>query len=138
MLDPYSVLGGWDGSVTTGAQVVLLGGFLGGSDYLQIFTADAARTRIPLGQITLGSAGYLPGLFGGSVSYGAPGASTPTTMTRNGASITLTLGSSNGASSTSTTSGAMTWSPSSSVTDIAGNAGSTATAKQSGAVHANF
>ncbi len=77
MLDPYSVLGGWDGRMTTGAQVVLLGGFLGGSDYLQIFTADAARTRIPLGQITLGSARYLSGLFGGASATALQGRARP-------------------------------------------------------------
>ena len=137
VMDPYSVLSGWTGSATTGVQVKLVDGG-GASDSLQIWTASGSA-QVPLGTVTLGSTNYVKTGTGSSVVYGGTGASTQSTMTRNGASITLTLGSiASGTPSTSSTSVAMTWTPSATATDIAGNAARTTTATQSGTVHVNF
>jgi hypothetical protein len=137
-IDPNSVLAGWNGSANTSVEVVLVGGGGNNSDYIQFSTADSAQTRIPLGQVTLGSAGYLKGSPLSSVTYGGLGAGTATTMTRNGANITFTLGSPSGGPSINSTAANMIWAPSASVTDIAGNAASTASATQSGTAHVNF
>jgi hypothetical protein len=138
VMDPYSVLSGWTGSATTGVQVKLVDGGGGTSDYLQIWTATGSA-QLPLGTVYLNSTNYVKTGTGTSVVYGGTGASTQSTMTRNGASITLTLGSiASGTPFTSSTAAAMTWTPSATATDIAGNAARTTTATQSGTVHVNF
>ncbi len=137
-LDPYSVVPGWNGSSYSDVQVGLIDGGGTASDFLVIYTADAVPFPLPLGQIDLGSSGYLKTGAFSYVEYGGYGAVTPSKMIRTGSSITLTLGTPSAASSTSTTPGAMSWYPSSSATDVAGNPGSTATVMQSGSVHLNF
>ena len=136
-IDPYSVLGGWTGAATTGVLVKLVDGGTS-NDTLAVYTNAATPVLLPLGTINLSSRNYLTTGSGSSVTYGASGAATPSTMTRNGASITLVLGSASGASSTNATAAAMTWTPSASATDIAGNDATTTTVTQSGAVHVNF
>jgi hypothetical protein len=135
-MDPYSILAGWTGA-STPVEVTLTDGG-SSSDSLKVSTAVASPVQLPLGVITLGSTGYLTTGSGRTVTYGAAGAATPTTMTRSGAVITITLGTASGASSTSTTSAAMSWAPSTSATDIAGNATASTAATQTGLAHANF
>jgi hypothetical protein len=135
-IDPYSILAGWTGAAT-GVEVTLTDGGVA-NDSVKISTAVASPVQLPLGTIALGSKGYLTTGTGNTVTYGAVGSATPTTMTRTGSSITITLGTPSGPSSTSTTPAAMTWTPSTSATDIAGNATATTAATQSGVVHANF
>lgn len=137
-MDPYSVLSGWNGTSTTGIEVELVDGGYSTGDYLNVYTTAATPVQVPVGTIKLNATNYLKTGTGSSVTYGARGAATPSTMTRVGASITFILGSPSGASSTDTTAAAMTWTPSASATDIAGNAATTATATQSGTVHENF
>jgi hypothetical protein len=132
-IDPPSIMSGWDGTATTAVQITVTG--TGSSnDIIQVSTIGASPVQLPLGTINLGSKEYK----NGTVTYGGNGATTASTMMRNGASITLTLGSSNGPSVTSTTPAAMTWTPSASATDIAGNAASITNAVQSGTLHVNF
>jgi hypothetical protein len=135
-IDPYSVLSGWTGSATTGVQIKLIDGG-SSNDYVQVWTVGGSQ-QVPVGAVYLGSKNYLKTGSGTSVVYGGSGAATPSTMTRSGASITFVLGTASGASSTNTTAAAMTWTPSASATDIAGNAARTTTATQSGTVHVNF
>jgi hypothetical protein len=137
-VDPYSVVAGWNGSSYSDVQVALLDGGGSAGDSLYFYTADSSPVPLPLGTVDLSSSGYLNTGSGTYIEYGTYGAVTPTTMIRNGASITFTLGTPSASSSTSTTSAAMVWSPSATATDIAGNAASTATATQSGAPHKNF
>ena len=137
-IDPYSVVAGWNGSSYSDVQVGLIDGGGTAPDFLVIYSADIVPVPLPLGQINLPSSGYLNTGQYSYVEYGQHGAATPTRMIRNGSSITITLGTPSGTSLTKNTAGTMTWSPSSSVTDIAGNAGSTATVTESGTAHVNF
>ena len=136
-IDPYSILAGWTGAATD-VEVTLTDGGFSANDSVKVSTAVASPVQLPLGTIALGSKGYLTTGTGNTVTYGASGSATPTRMTQTGSNITITLGTPSGASSTSTTLAAMTWTPSTSATDIAGNATAATAATQSGVVHANF
>jgi len=137
IIDPYSILGGWSGA-STKVQVDLVDG--GGSidDSIDVYNTESTPVQIPVGTVDLGSKSYLTTGFGQHIVYGATGAATPSTMVQSGSSIVITLGTPGGASSTSTAHAAMIWTPSTSATDIAGNAVSANTATQTGATHANF
>ncbi len=136
-MDPYSILPGWTGA-TTNVEVALVNGGGNASDYVVVYNTNASPTQIPLGTIYLGSSDYMRGAPGDYVSYGLSGSATPSTMQRTGSSITITLGTPSGATSTSTTLAPMTWTPSTSATDIAGNAAAATAVNQSGTAHANF
>jgi hypothetical protein len=137
IIDPYSILSGWSGA-STKVQVDLVDG--GGSidDSIDVYNTESTPVQIPVGTVDLGSKSYLTTGFGQHIVYGATGAATPSTMVQSGSSIVITLGTPGGASSTSTAHAAMIWTPSTSATDIAGNAVSANTATQTGATHANF
>jgi hypothetical protein len=134
-IDPYSILPGWSGA-STSVQVRMTDAGGVTSDYLTFYNNNATPTQIPLGTVTLGSAGYAKMGVGNYVTYGATG--TPTTMTRSGSTITIVLGTPTGTPSTSTALAAMTWTPSTTATDIAGNADTATVATQSGTAHNNF
>jgi hypothetical protein len=136
-MDPYSILAGWTGA-TTNVQIALVDG--GGTlpDSIYVYNTAASPVPLPIGVVTLGTSSYLGTGAGNYIVYGATGSSASSTMTRNGAVITLVLGVPNGTSRTSSTASAMTWTPSTSATDIAGNANTATAATQSGAVHVNF
>ena len=136
-IDPYSVLPGWTGA-TTNVQVALVDGGGTSSDYLQIYNPDATPSQ--LNQLPLGNIYLPPGYItsGTYVAYGLTGSAMPSTMTRNGSSITITMGTVSGSPSTSTTAAAMIWTPSTSATDIAGNPVAATDATESGAHHINF
>ena len=134
-MDPYSILPGWNGA-STNVQVALVDAGGSTSDYVVVYNTNATPTQIPVGTILLGSASYLKTGAGSYVSYGPTG--TPSTMIRSGSKITITLGTASATSSTSTTLAAMTWTPSTSAMDIAGNADTATVATQSGTVHNNF
>jgi len=102
---------------------------------------EGARQGLDLevsGTIYLGGTGYIRNGNGAYITYGANGSSTPSTIRQAGAAITITLGTASGTSYTNTTAASMTWTPSSSATDIAGNADTLTTATQSGSRHINF
>jgi hypothetical protein len=134
-MDPYSILPGWNGASTNvEVRMTDAGGVT--SDYLTFYNTNATPTQIPLGTVQLGSAGYAKNGVGNYVTYGATG--TPTTMIRSGSTITIVLGTPTGTASTNTASAAMTWTPSTAATDIAGNADTATVATQSGTAHNNF
>jgi hypothetical protein len=136
VIDPYSILPGWTGAATA-VQVALVdgGGF---SDYIVVYNTAATPVEVPLGTIYLGGTGYVRSGAGAYITYGATGSSTPSTIKQTGTAVTITLGTASGSSYTNTTPAGMTWTPSSSATDIAGNAGTVTTATQSGSRHINF
>jgi chitinase len=135
-MDPYSILPGWTGA-TTSVQVTLHNGG-SASDFVAVYTAVASPVELPLGVISLGSQDYVKGSPTTTVTYGAAGSPTPSTMTRSGSSIAITLGTASGSPSTNRTSAAMTWTPSTAAIDIAGNAAAATAATQSGTIHINF
>jgi hypothetical protein len=137
IIDPNSILSGWSGA-STKVQVALVDGGTSADDSIYVYNTEATPVQIPVGTVDLGSRGYLNTGSGQYVVYGATGTATPSTMVQSGSSIVITLGTSGGASSTSTTHAPMVWTPSTSPTDIAGNAVSATAATQSGSVHVNF
>ncbi len=136
-MDPYSILSGWTGAATN-VQIVLVDGGGSSSDTIYVYNTAATPVQIPVGVVELGVSGYLNLGAGQYIVYGATGSATPSTMTRQGSNIVLTLGTPSGTSLTSTTRATMTWVPSTTPTDIAGNALSATAAKQSGGSHINF
>lgn len=101
------------------------------SDTVTIFNA-ANSAQLPLGVVTLKQ------YTDGNVTFGATG--TPSTMTRNGASITIVLGTASGTVVTQKFSGQMTWAPSTSPrpTDPAGNLSATTQVSESGTSDVEF
>jgi chitinase len=137
VIDPYSVLSGWTGTATN-VQIALTSGGGTTTDSIYVYSTAATPVQIPVGTIELGASNYLNGNAGSYIVYGATGSTTPSTMTRIGSTIVLTLGVTHEASLTSTTRANMSWNPSTSATDIAGNPVSSTTTKQSGTARINF
>ena len=124
-IDPASILAGWNGTAQA-VMVRLIQG--GGGDRLEVWNAgDTAK--LPL------TSTYLS--LSGDYTTGA-GATFTATMVQSGASITVTLGTLSGSVRTETANGTMSWPPSATATDFAGNACSTATANESGAADREF
>ena len=123
-MDPNSILSGWTGSATS---VTLHLNNVGGGDTVTVF--DSANTsQLNLGSVDLSRAGYTTAAVFFSNS----------TMTMTGSTITIVLGTPNGATKTVANTGAMVWSPSIAATDLAGNACSASTATESGALDKEF
>ncbi|MGA7703549.1 MAG: hypothetical protein WB998_01505 [Solirubrobacteraceae bacterium] len=137
VIDPYSILSGWNGT-STKVQVDLVDGGAKANDSVEIYNTESTPVQIPVGVVDLDSRSYLTAGSGQHIVYGAQGTATPSTMIQNGATIVIDLGTPSGASSTSTTQAAMVWAPSTSATDVAGTAVSASTATQSGTAHVNF
>jgi hypothetical protein len=138
IMDPYSILAGWTGA-STDVAVGLVDGGGTTSDYLQVYTAAStptSLTQIAVGTVYLNSPNYIDA--GTYMTFGISGSAVPSTMTQNGASITIVLGTPSTTPDTNTTGKAMTWTPSATATDIAGNANTATTVTQSGTVHVNF
>jgi hypothetical protein len=119
-------------------QVALVDGGNSANDSIYVYNTEFTPIQIPVGVVDLGSRSYLTTGSGQYVVYGAPGTVTPLTMVQSGSSIMITLGTPGGTSATSTAHAAMVWTPSTSATDIAGNAVSANTATQTGTTHVNF
>jgi hypothetical protein len=108
-LDSFRLLANWDGAATT-VQVRFVN--QGGGDRLQVWDS-AGITQIPFGTINLGRTDFTTTTlsFNGS------------TMTQAGGAITITLGAPVvGLVTTVAGTGNMSWNPSATVTDRAGNA----------------
>jgi len=129
-IDPNSILSGWTGA-STNVVVRLNDGGLLGDDTVTIYNS-ANSAQLPFGTVDLGSTGYT----GSNVTFGATGAAS--TMVQSGSTITITLGHASGSTSSPLLNSTMTWSPSATATDPAGNACSTASATESGASDKEF
>jgi hypothetical protein len=125
--DPNSILAGWTGAAT--GVVVRLNNAT--NDTVTVFNA-ANTTQLNLGSVNLGRSDYTTT----NRTFGASG--TASSMVLSGSSVTIALGTQSGAASTAAGTGTMVWTPSSSATDRAGNAASTATASETGAADKEF
>jgi len=116
-IDPTSLVAGWDGS---SMNVVVRGTKGGTEDTLTVFDASNA-TQIPVGTVGIGNTGY----FAANVTYGLTGTHSTMSMDANGA-VTITLGTvSTAASATRNTNpNRISWTPSATAQDLAGNAAS--------------
>lgn len=126
-IDPNSVLVGWTGASTN--VVVRLNN--SNPDSVQVWNA-ANTALLPLGTINLGDSGYV----GANRTFGASG--TPSTMVMTGSVITVKLGTASGTTSTVSAVSNMTWPPTATLTDRAGNPCSTATVNETGGPDIEF
>lgn len=113
-IDPASILAGWNGSSTSIVVRIADGGLLGMDLLMARNSANTAT--LPLGSVNLGGMGYVSA----TRDFGAGG--TPSTMIASGSTITVVLGTASGSTGTEMLMSNMTWMPSASATDRAGNA----------------
>jgi hypothetical protein len=126
-IDPQSILAGWTGTATN--VVVRVNNTA--TDTVLIYN-PANTTQLPMGSVNLARTDYV----GANRTFGATG--TPSSMVRTGNTITVTLGTQSGAGTTAAATGTMTWTPSTTPYDRAGNAMPAAAATESGAADKEF
>lgn len=126
-IDPHSILANWTGAATS--VVVRLTNATG--DPLTVYNA-ANTTQLPLGSVNLGRNDYVTA----SATFGASG--TASTMALSGNAITITLGTASAGPSTAASTGTMTWTPSASAYDRAGNAETTTVRAETGTADREF
>jgi hypothetical protein len=119
-----SILAGWDGAST---NVTVRLDNNGGGDRVRVFNSTNA-TQLNLGTVFLNRTDYTT----------RNRRFTDSTMTMTGATITIVLGTPNGAVTTAAANGTATWTPSATATDLAGNAVSTATVTEAGTADREF
>lgn len=129
-IDPDTVLSGWDGS-SQSVIVAILDGGASGDDKLEVLNASTLAV-LPLGIVDLGRKDYVSK----NTSFGASG--TSSTMALSGSAITVTLGTPTSTAATAAGTGTLAWTPTSSVTDRAGNAMSTTSVSESGTADKDF
>jgi hypothetical protein len=129
-IDPNSILSGWN-SGATNVVVRLNNGSGSNNDTVTVYNA-ANATQLPLGSVNLGRGDYTVA----DLTFGAAG--TASSMVMSGTTITITLGTQSAAATTAAATGTMSWTPSASATDPAGNAASTTAVAESGAADKDF
>lgn len=129
-VDPTTVLSGWDGSAQS-VVVNIIDGGTSGDDKLEVLNASTLA-QLPLGSVDLGRKDYVTK----TTTFGASG--TAASMLMSGSAITVTLGTPSSTAGTAASTGTMVWTPSTTVTDAAGNAVSANTVNESGASDKDF
>lgn len=127
-IDPERVLTGWTGGAT---NVVVRINQNPGGDRLSIRTA-ANSAALPLGAANLIGTGYVTA----TRDFGATG--TPSSMTQSGNTITVTFGTASGTTTTQLTTGVISWQPTASLTDRAGNSCQTTVVLESASPDVEF
>ena len=120
-MDPASLLAAWDGT-STNVTVSFANAGCAGNDTITV-------TGVNLGTLCL-AGNYV----NGNRSFSA----SPMVLSGGGTVVTITLGSPSGAFLTETVTGAMSWTPSASALDVAGNACSAAAVTETGAADKEF
>lgn len=128
-IDPNSILSGWTGASTSVVVRLNNGGL--SNDTVTIYNA-ANSSQLPLGSVSLARTDYTSS----NRTFGA--SSTASAMVMSGSTITITLGTQSGAATTAAGTGNMTWPPSSTATDRAGNACSTTSKTETGTADKDF
>jgi hypothetical protein len=123
-----SILAGWSGAATS---VVVRLNQVAAADTVTIYSATNA-TLLPLGTINLGRTDYATA----NLTFGTTG--TASTMVLSGNQLFVTLGTQSAAATTAAATGSMIWTPSATVTDLAGNATSTTAKTESGTADKDF
>jgi hypothetical protein len=130
-IDPVTVLPGWNGAATN--VVVKISDGLLGNDALTVLGPGGVGS-VNLGSVNLGRADYVTL----TTTFGLAGSASR--MALSGSSVTITLGTPSGLGGLGLALGAgtMIWSPSSAVTDAAGNPCATSAATESGGADKDF
>ncbi|HKO39305.1 MAG TPA: hypothetical protein VJU14_13150 [Solirubrobacterales bacterium] len=126
-IDPHSILANWTGTATS--VVVRISNVTG--DPLTVYNA-ANTTQLPLGSVAMGRNDYVSA----NATFGASG--TASTMVSSGNAITITLGTASAGPTTAGSTGTMTWTPSASAYDRAGNAETITARNETGAADREF
>ena len=126
-IDSHSILANWGGASTN--VVVRIANATG--DPLTVYNATNT-TQLPLGSVNLGRNDYVSA----AATFGATG--TASTMVQSGNAITITLGTASAGPTTASTNGTMSWTPSASAYDRAGNAETTTARSETGAADREF
>ena len=116
---PSTIIAGWNGA-TSQNVVVRATGSGNSRDRLAVYNA-ANTTQLPLGTISLNRNDYVTA----ARTFGVTG--TASTIAMSGNSVTITLGTASGNVGTAAAAANATWTPSTGVTDPAGNDMSTTT-----------
>lgn len=129
-MDPNSILSGWTGPATNVVVKITDGGV--GNDVLTIWNS-AYSSQLPLGSVNLGRTDYVSSVQ----EFGK--LSLKSTMVMSGASITVTFGTQTAAVSlTAAATATMTWTPSATAKDRAGNASTTTARTEGGTADKEF
>ncbi|MGH2786033.1 MAG: hypothetical protein ACRDJ1_12285 [Actinomycetota bacterium] len=128
-MDPNSILAGWTGASTS--VVVRVNHVLSPADTVTIYNSTNT-TQLPFGTVSLGRTDYVTT----SRTFGATG--TASTMVMSGNSITFVLGTQSGAATTAAGTGTMSWTPSATALDRAGNACTTTARSETGTADKEF
>ena len=116
-IDPTTIKAAWDGTSATAITVTITSANPG-----------VLTTNVNLGSVDLGQK-----------AYNASSATFNATMTMSGAAVTVTLGTqTGGGSSRAMAAGTLTWTPSASALDPAGNACTTTAKTETGSADADF
>src|SRR5438105_1372900 len=142
-VDPQSILSGWSGASTSVVVRLQDGGCvllnIGCSeDTVQIYNSTNT-VALPFGTVHLNATNSTGGGLAGTqpdTLFGASG--TASTMVPSGSTITITLGTRSGSGADNGSSTTMTWNPSTSPYDAAGNQMSSSSASESGGGNKEF
>jgi hypothetical protein len=129
--DPEAILGGWYGSSTAIVVRIDNDATSDADDRLRIYDVSNT-TMLSLGSVDLGRDDYVTS----SRTFGASG--TDSTMVISSNTLTVTLGNPSGSTTTAGGNGTMSWSPSTSATDRAGNAMTSTSVNESGSGDRDF
>jgi signal peptidase I len=121
-IDPYSIASGWTGA---GQSVTVRMAKSGSTNLITVLTAGGAT--LPLGTVSTPAA-----YTSGTVDF------TGSTMTQSAAVVTLTLGSPSTTPTTVATSNTLSWTPSATAYDAAGNPAATTARAEQGASDIDF
>jgi hypothetical protein len=121
-MDPASLKASWDGTSTTATAAFANGG-CGANDSVTV-------TGVNLGSLCLGGGTY--------VCAAQTFTNSTMVLSGSGTALTITLGTPSGAFGTQAGNTTMSWTPSASALDVAGNACSTAVVTESGAADKEF
>jgi hypothetical protein len=129
-IDPNTVQSSWSGA-STPVIVKIVDGSGSHNDTLEVLNASTSA-QLPFGTIDLGRKDYVSQ----TTTFGASG--TTSTMVLSGSAITVTLGTPSATAGTAASTGTLTWTPSATVTDPAGNAMSTTAVTETGSADKDF
>lgn len=125
-IDGISLVSSWNWPWTTASNDVRVTLTNANPDTVTITTANGGA--LPLGTIALDNNGFVTGTAGATAVFGGIGATTPSTVSLSGSTVTVTLGSRNGGAGTvadvNASSVVVTWTPTvgaSAAYDRAGN-----------------
>ncbi len=131
-LDVESVLAGWTGA---SSDVIAAIYYDSASGQDQLLVGSTGSVQSPIGAVALGRTDYVP-TTGNPVYFGQTG--TRSKLVRAGSAITLTLGTPSATASTAASTGNLRWTPTTGVTDRAGNPLSASPITEAGAADKDF